>query len=217
MNITETMQTRYSTKVFDAQRTIPQDKIDQLISALRLSPSSVNSQPWHFIVAATAAGKRRLTRGTQGVFQANERKILDASHVVLFCARTSVEDDYLQHLLETEDADGRFEQDEQKTMTHQIRSMFVGLHRDTFDDVQHWSEKQVYLNMGGLLLGAASLGIDAVPIEGIDTAALNDEFNLTQNGFTAVAAVALGYRHQDDFNASLPKSRLPEAELFTMI
>jgi nitroreductase/dihydropteridine reductase len=59
------------------------------------------------------------------------------------------------------------------------------------------------------VLGVAALGLDAVPIEGFDAAVLDDEFGLTAQGFTSVVVVPVGHHSVEDFNASLPKSRLP--------
>jgi nitroreductase/dihydropteridine reductase len=78
-------------------------------------------------------------------------------------------------------------------------------------------EKQVYLNMGALLLGAAVLGIDACPMEGVDVKALDEEFGLRKKGFTALAVVSLGYRKDSDFNAKLPKSRFSEETVITQL
>ncbi len=217
MNLTDIALTRYATKAFDPARKISDEALTQIKSLLRLSPSSVNSQPWHFIIAGSDAGKQRIAKGTQGPFQANEAKVLNASHVVLFCAKTEIDDDYLDHLLATEEADGRFPEPSVKEMTKGVRSVFVNLHRADLNDAPQWMEKQVYLNMGSLLLGVAALGIDAVPLEGIDIAALNEEFGLPEKGYTAVAAASLGYRSTDDFNAKLPKSRLPEDEILTLL
>lgn len=69
--------------------------------------------------------------------------------------------------------------------------------------------------MGALLLGAATLGIDAVPMEGADLKALDEEFDLRSKGYTAVTVVSLGYRNKDDFNAELPKSRFNEETIIT--
>ncbi|SQI32789.1 Oxygen-insensitive NAD(P)H nitroreductase [Providencia alcalifaciens] len=69
--------------------------------------------------------------------------------------------------------------------------------------------------MGALLLGAAVLGVDALPMEGIDFSILNDEFGLDEKGLNAVTVVALGYKTDDDFNSSLPKARLPLDEIVT--
>ena len=83
--------------------------------------------------------------------------------------------------------------------------------------MQHWMEKQVYLVLGSLLLGAAVLEIDATPIEGFDRVVLDDALGLSGRGLRSVVMAALGYRSVDDFNASLPKSRLPAEELFTLL
>lgn len=69
--------------------------------------------------------------------------------------------------------------------------------------------------MGFALFAAAALGIDAVPMEGADMAVLNEEFGLTEKGYTTVAVVSFGYRASDDFNAELPKSRLAVDVVFS--
>ena len=78
-------------------------------------------------------------------------------------------------------------------------------------------EKQVYLSAGSLLLGAATLGIDATPIEGFDQALLDAEFDLHAQGLMSTVIVSLGYRRQDDFNAALPKSRWPADQVITRL
>ncbi|MDO6561788.1 oxygen-insensitive NAD(P)H nitroreductase [Amphritea sp. 1_MG-2023] len=217
MNLTDIVKSRYSTKEFDSNKAIPEAQFQQIKDVLRYSPSSVNSQPWHFIIADSPETRKRISAGTQGAFSFNEAKVLNASHVILFCAKTDIDDAYLQHLLTVEDNDGRFAEPSFKEGVNNGRSMFVNLHRFELKDAQHWMEKQVYLNMGTVLLGAGALGIDAVPIEGIDTKALNEEFGLLEKGYTALALIALGYHSQADFNAGLPKSRLPEDEIFTLL
>ncbi|MGF1726153.1 oxygen-insensitive NAD(P)H nitroreductase [Photobacterium nomapromontoriensis] len=217
MNLIEVAKARYSTKEFDSEKKIPAEQFEQIKALLRLSPSSVNSQPWHFLIADNDDAKMRLSKGTQGLYAFNEPKVLNASHVILFCAKTDITDEYLQHLLDTEEKDGRFATPELKNMMSGGRAMFVGMHRDELKDAQHWMEKQVYLNMGTILLGAGALGIDAVPIEGMDAAILNEEFGLVEKGYTAVALIAMGYHKDTDFNAKLPKSRLPEDEIVTLL
>lgn len=217
MNLTQALEKRYSTKSFDATKKIPDDVWSQIEDSLRLAPSSTNVQPWHFIIASTEEGKKRITKGTEEPFHFNTSKILDASHVVLFCTKTTVDEAYLQHVLEKEDADGRYKDDEVKQMMHGGRSMFVNIHKDDLHDLLHWLEKQTYLNIGSALLGAGVLDIDALPMEGIDIGKLNEEFGLAEKGFTVTAAVAFGYRTEDDFNAKLPKSRLDAEEIFTKI
>jgi nitroreductase/dihydropteridine reductase len=93
----------------------------------------------------------------------------------------------------------------------------VSMHKYDQKDVQHWMEKQTYLALGTLLLGAASLGLDATPMEGFDFKKLDEELGLRDKGFTSLVVVSLGYRSDSDFNAKLPKSRLPAEAVFTFI
>ncbi|KAA3640531.1 MAG: oxygen-insensitive NAD(P)H nitroreductase, partial [Bacteroidetes bacterium] len=192
---------------------------DKIKALLQMSPSSTNIQPWHFIIADTEAGKKRITKGTQGFYQFNTQKVVDASHVVIFCARTNADENYMQHLLDQEEKDGRFPNEEIKQMVFGARNIFADMHRYDFKDLQHWMEKQVYLNIGNFLLGVAAMNIDALPMEGVDLKALDTEFGLREKGFTAVAVVSLGYRTQTDFNSpdKTPKSRLPQEEIFTIL
>ncbi len=215
MNISEIAKKRYSTKVFDPARRIPAEDFEQIRDLLRYSPSSVNSQPWHFLIAETPAARKRMSKGTQCVFRFNESKVTDASHVILFCVKTDIGDDHLTRLTAQEDQDGRYADESVKDTMHQKRAGYANLHRKELNDARHWMEKQVYLNLGTVLLGAGALGIDAVPMEGIDTRALDEEFALREKGLSALALVSLGYRSDSDANADLPKSRLPEDDIFT--
>ncbi|WP_324027235.1 oxygen-insensitive NAD(P)H nitroreductase [Maribacter sp. BPC-D8] len=217
MNITEALNYRYSVKEFDSTKKISDRDFEQIKSLLRLSPSSVNLQPWHFLIADTADGKERIAKGTQGFFHFNTPKVLDASHVIVIAARTNADDAYMTSILEQEDKDGRFAAQEFKDQMHGGRMLFADIHKYDLKDLPHWMEKQVYLNMGALLLGAAALGIDACPMEGVDVKALDEEFGLREKGYTALAVVSLGYRKDTDFNAKLPKSRFSEETIITKL
>lgn len=217
MNLREVLNWRYTTKEFDPTKKISEEDFEQLKTLLQMSPSSTNLQPWHFVITKNEEGKKRFAKGTQGFFIFNEPKVLNASHVVAFCSRTSADDTYMRHLADKEDEDGRYSKPEFKEQTYVTRNIFADIHRYDIKDFQHWMEKQVYLNIGGFLLGAATLGIDATPVEGFDLKAFDEEFDLRKKGFTAVTIVALGYRKDSDFNAKLPKSRLSQDEILTIV
>ena len=218
-DITHFARKRHTAKAYDANRKIPAAHLEQLKALLRFSPSSTNLQPWHFILASTENGKARIAKAAHGNFAFNAQNILDASHVVVFASRLSADEDYLQTLLAQEDADGRFDGDKEtrKAAMHNGRSFFANIHKQDLKDAQHWMDKQVYLNLGQFLLGAATLGIDATPMEGIDTKVLDEEFDLRAKGYSSLVVVPLGYHHAEkDYNASLPKSRLPESQIITL-
>jgi nitroreductase/dihydropteridine reductase len=66
IDIAHYARSRYAAKAYDPARKIPAPLVEQLRMLLRLSPSSVNSQPWHFVVAASDEGKARIAKSTQG-------------------------------------------------------------------------------------------------------------------------------------------------------
>ncbi|MHB1115325.1 oxygen-insensitive NAD(P)H nitroreductase [Sideroxydans sp.] len=216
MDIARIALNRHTCKAYDPARKIPAAQVEQLKTLLCYSPSSINSQPWHFIIAASEVGKARIAKAAQqGAYAANGTKILNASHVVVFCARTTMDDAHLASLLAQEEADGRYPTPEAKAAQSKGRSFYTGLHRYDLKDTQHWMEKQVYLALGTLLLGAAALEIDATPIEGFDMRILNEELGLREQGLTSVVIAALGYRSAEDFNANLPKSRFPMEQVIS--
>lgn len=214
MNLTDVLKHRYTTKAYDAGRTLPPATVEQLLAALRYSPSSVNSQPWHFIVADDAAGKARVARATTGGYAYNAPKVLDASHVVVLCAREDLTPEYLQALLDNDQAAGRFAGDEAREAQRKSRAGYVDAHHAA-GDVAQWAQKQVYIAQGFLLLAAGLLGVDATPMEGFDAAVLDAEFGLKARGLSAQVIVALGHHAETDFNAGLPKSRLPAEAVFS--
>ena len=191
MDIVKVSQQRYSAKAYDPARQVPEEIMQQIYEVVRNSPSSVNSQPWHFIVASTPEGKARLAKGVQGGYAFNEAKVRDASHVILFCTVRGYSANSRKH--------------------------FTNLHRYTYKDLPQWYEKQVYIALGNAMLAAAALGVDSTPMEGIDVGALDAELGLHEQGLSSLVMLSLGYHADGDFNAKLPKSRLAQEDLFTFL
>ncbi|HFZ8993801.1 TPA: oxygen-insensitive NAD(P)H nitroreductase [Citrobacter freundii] len=217
MDIVSVALKRYSTKAFDASKKLTADEAEKIKTLLQYSPSSTNSQPWHFIVASTDEGKARVAKSAAENFAFNERKMLDASHVVVFCAKTAMDDAWLDRVVDQEDADGRFANPEAKAANNKGRRFFADMHRVSLQDDAEWMSRQVYLNVGNFLLGVAAMGLDAVPIEGFDAAVLDAEFGLREKGYTSLVVVPVGHHSAEDFNAALPKSRLPQETTLTEV
>ena len=132
------------------QQKISAENFQSLKDILRLSPSSTNIQPWHFVIADDEAGKARIAKGTEGMYEFNDAKVKDASHVIVFCSRVYADDEFLEGLLDKEDADGRFAEPKFKEQMHQTRKMFLDIRRYEQKDEAHWLIEQLYLNMGTL-------------------------------------------------------------------
>tara|TARA_R110000868_G_scaffold262401_1_gene520965 strand:- start:139391 stop:140053 length:663 start_codon:yes stop_codon:yes gene_type:complete len=210
--------TRHTVKAYDPNKKISDENIEKIKELLRFSASSTNAQPWHFVLASSDAAKARIAKANESMFPFNNPSILASSHVVIFCSRLTIEDDFLSKVLEQEDADNRYPSKEHKEQMDAARKFFINIHKHDYKDVQHWMDKQVYLNIGAFLLGISTLGIDATPMEGIDIKSIDAEFGLREKGYTSLVAVTLGYHDEEkDFNANLPKSRLPYSEILTEI
>lgn len=216
MTPSEAAKSRYTVKAYDPQRSLRPDHIEQLLDVLRLSPSSVNSQPWHHVVALSPEGRERIARGTHGPYAYNAPKVRQASAVIVLCVRQDLTEDHLAAVLNQEAIDGRFANDEARVNQDRSRRGYVEQHRQA-GDTRDWMARQVYLSLGALLQAAATLGIGATPMEGFDAAVLDDELGLTAMGYTALVLCALGQPADSDFNARLPKSRLPREQVFTFL
>ncbi|MEB6676954.1 oxygen-insensitive NAD(P)H nitroreductase [Acinetobacter haemolyticus] len=217
MDTLVTAKTRYATKAYDAEKKIPKQQFEKLLEVLRFSPSSVNIQPWHFIVAETDAAKQRIVAGLTGSYIYNAAKVLNSSHTIIFCTRTDISTEYLEELLQQDELSGRFKDETAKQGQRDTRQGYVEFYRNELKNLPAWMENQTYLALGQLLFAAGLEGIDATPMEGFDRNTINQEFGLAEKGLKASVIVSLGYRSETDFNAKLPKSRLADEVIFTRL
>lgn len=190
MEFSELAKWRYTTKKYDPDKKIPNEKIWELKSIIRLSPSSINGQPWKFSFISDATIKSELAR----VSYFNKQKINEASHLVVFSAIDNIE---------------KFEQQIKANLPDgsvNYYNQFVKI--GTEADIKSWLQHQVYLSLGFFLSACASLEIDSSPMEGIETDKYREILNLQD--YLPLLAVALGYRNPEDGNqpSVRPKSRL---------
>ena len=217
-DIAAVARSRHTAKAYSGEE-LSEAQRDDLLDLLRYSASSVNSQPWHFVVGTTPEGRARIAdagAGEGGDYSFNGPNIRGAGMAVVFAARRDMDDAYMAHLLDVEDADGRYPEPANRAEMAQIREWFVGLMRDEAGSAHGWCARQTYWNGGQFLLGAAAMGLDATPMEGIDADGLDAEFGLAEAGFRALFCVTVGRnRDAEDWNFGLPKSRLPLSEIIT--
>jgi nitroreductase len=197
---------RYAVKRFDPDRRIARDDWAALEQALVLSPSSYGLQPYRFLVIDDPALRTRLRQAAFG-----QTQVTDADRLVVFAARTDLTRAEVDHFL---------------ARTAEVRGVppaaLEPYRRAIVDDlvegprhawIGHWAARQAYLALGNLLTAAATLGIDACPMEGFDPERYDDLLALRADGLHAVVQCALGYRHRDDHHAHEAKVRFPAAEL----
>lgn len=215
MNIAELVRSRHTCKAYDPQRPLSEEQLAQLQEILRFSPSSVNSQPWHFFLVTSEAGKAKLV---PALTEHNMEKVRSAPLTVVIATKTELDDAHLQALLAQEDRDGRFGGNEEaKKGADGARRYYVGLNSTSAQKQQEWMARQAYIALGFLLMGAATLELDATPIEGFFPEKLDAALGLTELGLKSVVVASVGYGSEQDFNAALPKSRLPAEQVLTRL
>ena len=215
MNISQIVRTRHTCKAYDAQRPLSEEQLQQLQEILRFSPSSVNSQPWHFFLISSDEGKDKLI---PTLTEHNMEKVRQAPLTVVIATKLELDDAHLQALLEQETQDGRFGGNEEaRKGADGARRYYVGLNSTSPQKQQEWMARQAYISLGFLLMGAATLGLDATPIEGFFPEKLDAALGLGELGLKSVVVASIGHRSAQDFNATLPKSRLPAEQLITRL
>ncbi|ATZ63928.1 MULTISPECIES: oxygen-insensitive NAD(P)H nitroreductase [Acinetobacter] len=217
MDLLTVAKTRYTTKAYDATKKIPQEQFERLVEILRLTPSSINIQPWHFFIADHDEAKQRIAKALVGKYAYNAPKVLDSSHTILFCTKADISEQHLADLLQQDDLSGRFKDEKAKQGQKESRSGYVSYYRNEKGDIQRWAENQTFIALGQMLLAAGIEGIDATPIGGFDEAILTEELGLTEKNLIPSVIMTLGYRSDVDFNAKLPKSRLAQKDVITRL
>tara|TARA_B110001454_G_scaffold118776_1_gene110875 strand:- start:1781 stop:2437 length:657 start_codon:yes stop_codon:yes gene_type:complete len=197
---------RHTTKKYDATKKIPEADLEVLFEAMRLSASSINSQPWRFVVIDSNDAKVRMNKTFEKMYQFNQTHVFDSSQIILFAYNPSYSRDNYAEVVDNGIEDKR-------TLAENRESAFGGfvfaeLNTDEQGDTSAWTKAQTYLALGNTLHTLARLKIDATPMEGIDIDLVNEEFKNELGGYQCDVALAIGYHHPDeDYNAKLPKSR----------
>jgi nitroreductase len=206
----ESLNWRYATKVFDAAKKIPADVWQTLERALVLTPTSYGLQPYQFLIINDPAKRAELLPHSW-----NQRQVVDASHFVVFTARTKMTEADVDKLIKRITDIRKIPADSLNT----YRGMMIGdVVNGARGKIAHeWATRQSYIALGNLLTCAAVFGVDACPMEGLEPAEYDRVLNLNGSGYATVVACALGYRAAADKYASLAKVRFETKELIQQI
>ena len=200
---------RYATKRYDSSRKISDKDWQTLQDSLQLAPSSMGLQPYKFIVVEDPEIRAKLREAGY-----DQPAITDASHFVVLAYKTTFDErdaaDFIDLVAKTRNI--------QRDTLGDFEAKINYSTRKASDEgyLEVWNSRQVYVALGFLLQTAALLGIDSTPMEGIESEKFNQILGL--DGFSAVAAAALGYRDEEsDWLSSLAKVRRPKEELIERI
>ncbi|MEI9962782.1 MAG: NAD(P)H-dependent oxidoreductase [Limisphaerales bacterium] len=206
----EVLNWRYATKVFDATKKIPADVWQTLEQTLVLTPTSYGMQPYQFLVINDPAKRAALKTHSW-----NQGQVTDASHYVVFTARTEIKeadvDKYMNRVASV-----------RKVPVDSLNAYRNGIIGDVVNGARgkvahEWAARQAYITLGNLMTSAAMLGIDTCPMEGLSPTEYDKVLNLADSGYATVMACAVGYRADNDKYAKLAKVRFELKDLVHQI
>lgn len=209
MDLIENLYWRYATKKMNGT-TVPTEKLDTILEAIQLAPTSSGLQPFQVLVISDEDLLAKIRPIAMG-----QSQITDCSHLLVFAAW----ENYTLEKME-------------KVFHYTLKER--GLPLNTMDDYKnnlwgmysqlpeewhaHHAAKQAYIALGFSLVAAATEKVDATPMEGFDPQALDELLNLKEKGLRSAALLALGYRDADqDWLVQMKKVRKPKSDLFINI
>jgi nitroreductase len=204
--LNEALNWRYATKKFDPSKKVKEEDMEDLLTALRMSPSSFGLQPWKFVVVTDKALREKLKENAWG-----QSQITDSSHLIVLCTRKDINENHIRKFVESIEKTRNMPSGAMK----EYEDMMIGFRKGLSDEsAVEWSKKQVYIALGFLLLTCAQKKIDACPMEGFDSKKFDELLGLEKENLTSTALCAVGYRAQDDKYASAKKVRFDKKDIF---
>ena len=186
---------RYATKRYNADKKIPQEKIAELKEVLRLTPSSINIQPWKFTFVQNPKIKSQLAKAS--LF--NEEKVKEADLLVIFSCADNLE---------------AFQQVVDHKLPKTVSEIYnLSKNNMNDDELKNWFIRQVYIALGVGISTSVALGLDSTPMEGIESEKYQEILGM--KNYKPIVALAIGYRNSEDSNqpALKPKNRLSMKEV----
>lgn len=204
MNTLEKLYKRYATKKFSSQK-ISEEKLNVILEALTLTPSSMGLQPWKFILVENPELRAKLHKHSN-----NQNQVIDASHLIILCRLAEIDHEHVEKYAQSIAEKRNMERSQ---LDGYVRSSSNLLQKMTSEEKGTWMDKQLYIALGNLLTVCAFENVDACPMEGFVASEYDRELGLASLGLKTVLACPIGYRDESDKYASLPKVRFSKEDL----
>lgn len=200
MSLLQDLSWRYATKKMNGEK-VAQEKVDYIIEAARLAPTSSGLHPFRVIQITDEALKAKIQPIAYG-----QAQIVDASHLLVFAAY----DQYTKERVDQPFAQQEEERGLAKGYADAYKNQLWDLYQQRTAEQQFdHAARQAYIGFGLSIAAAAEQRVDATPMEGFDPKQLDELLGLEKLGLKSVTILALGYRDQEnDWLANLKKVRL---------
>jgi nitroreductase len=206
MELLKSLEWRYATKKMNGEK-IPQDKLERILEATRLAPSSYGLTPYNVIVVEDQKLKEELQGACYGQTQLSE-----SSAVLVFATWDEV----------TENSVGNYINEIAKQREIPVESlnglqdmMNGSLTNMTHEQKISWAQRQAYIGLGFALTAAAVEEVDSTPMEGFVPESVDTVLGLQELGLKSVVVLPLGYRDtENDSLSTLKKVRWDNDKFF---
>ena len=207
--LTDLMNWRYATKKMDPAKAVPQEKVDAIVEAAQMAPTSSGTQPFELFAISNADVRSQIRAAAF-----DQSPITDGSHLLVFAAWDNYTDARIDEVVQLNKAargdlpliDGYYDN---------LKGML--LPRDAETNYAH-AARQAYIALGFAMLAAAEQEVDSTPMEGFDPDSVDKILGLRELGLRSVVLLPLGYRDPSgDWLVQMPKVRKPLDTLVTTI
>ena len=204
------MQWRYAAKKMDATKAVSQDKVNRIIEAARLAPTSSGLQPFEVIVVTNKDIRLQI----QAVAN-NQAQVTEGSHLLVFAAWDTYTADRINHHFDLTNAERGGTNEGWENYRQMLLKSYPS--RDAQVNFEH-AARQAYIGLGASLIAAAFEEVDSTPMEGFVPKSVDDILGLGAKGLRSVALLPLGYRAKgQDWLENLKKIRRPVSEFVTEV
>jgi len=206
MELLKSLEWRYATKKMNGGK-VPQDKLERILEATRLAPSSYGLTPYHVIVVEDQKVKEELQGACYG-----QTQLTDSSAVLVFATWDNITDESVDIYIQ--------ETARQRGISADMLGEFSGMIKGSLSNMTQdqkiaWAQRQAYIGLGFALVAAATEEVDSTPMEGFVPSSVDSVLGLQELGLRSVVVLPLGYRDtENDYLASLKKVRWDNEKFF---
>ncbi|NRB03712.1 MAG: nitroreductase family protein [Rhodobacteraceae bacterium] len=176
---------RYATKKMDATKAVPQEKVDAIIEAVRLAPTSSGTQPFELIVVTNPDLRAQISKAA-----GDQAQINDGSHLLVFAAWDNYTNARIDEVVDL-NVQARGDLPLLHAYYDNLKANYIP--RDAAVNYAH-AARQAYIALGVALVAAAEQEVDSTPMEGFSPEAVDQILGLSERGLRSVVLMPLGYR-----------------------
>ena len=209
MELLDKLNWRYAAKAMNGKK-VSEDKIERILEAARLSPTSSGLQPFEIFVIKNQEVKEKIKP-----IAWNQSVITDCSHLLVFAAWDTYTADRINYMFDLTNEIRGFKNEGWENYRQMLLSAYP--QKDAEENFNH-AAKQAYIAFANAVTAAAYEGVDATPLEGFEPAAVDEILGLREKGLRSAVLLPIGYRQEDkDWLVNLVKVRKPMKDLVTVI